>query len=149
MSNQKSKDKQTSFNHILKYTGIFSIVQILNILMNIVRNKIAAIFLGPSGLGVLSLYNTASNLLNQTTNFGIPMSGVKHISEIHEIGDSHRLRDYACTVRSFSVLSGLFGVLVGFSVILFAIFILVRVYCHISMTFGTSLCCWQLCFLCL
>lgn len=119
MSNQKSKDKQTSFNHILKYTGIFSIVQILNILMTIVRNKIAAIFLGPSGLGVLSLYNTASNLLNQTTNFGIPMSGVKHISEIHEIGDSHRLRDYACTVRSFSVLSGLFGVLVGFSVILF------------------------------
>ncbi len=118
-TSSSEKNKGASFNHILKYTGIFSIVQVLNILMNIIRNKIAAIFLGPSGLGVLSLYNTASNLLNQTTNFGIPMSGVKHISEIHESGDSDRLRDYACTVRSFSVLSGLFGVLSGFSVILF------------------------------
>lgn len=119
MSVKSDKEKHTSFNHILKYTGIFSIVQVLNILMNIVRNKIAAIFLGPSGLGVLSLYNTAANLLNQTTSFGIPMSGVKHISEVHEEGDAQRLRDYACTVRSFSVLSGLFGIMVGFSVLLF------------------------------
>ena len=122
MSSKSDIDKHSSFNHILKYTGIFSIVQVLNILMNILRNKIAAIFLGPSGLGVLSLYNTTANLLNQTTNFGIPMSGVKHISEVHEEGDVQRLKDYACTVRSISVLSGLLGICVGFSILLFCFF---------------------------
>lgn len=113
MSLTSKKDKSASFNHILKYTGIFSIVQVLNMLINIIRNKLAAVFLGPSGIGVMSIYNTSTRLLNESTNFGIPVSAVKHISEIHENGEMQKIRDYAVIVRSYSVLTGLFGMLAG------------------------------------
>ena len=49
------KKKDNGLNHILKYTGIFGMVQVLNMLMNIIRNKIAAIFLGPAGMGMLDM----------------------------------------------------------------------------------------------
>ena len=105
------KKKDNGLNHILKYTGIFGMVQVLNMLMNIIRNKIAAIFLGPAGMGMLDMYNKASNLLSQSTNFGISISGVKHVSEVSVQNDHAKTLHYATTLRTYSVMVGLFGML--------------------------------------
>ena len=40
---------------------------------------------------------------------GVAVSGVKHISEIQEEGNQEQLVEYACIVRSLSLLAGLFG----------------------------------------
>ena len=106
---KEHKKKDNGLNHILKYTGIFGLVQVLNMLMNIIRNKIAAIFLGPAGMGMLDMYNKASNLLSQSTNFGIPISGVKHVSEISAQDEHTKTLHYATTLRTYSVMVGLFG----------------------------------------
>lgn len=51
---------KNSYSHILKYTGLFGGVQGLNILVGVVRNKFTAMFLGPSGMGLLALFNSTS-----------------------------------------------------------------------------------------
>ena len=40
-----------SYGHVLKYTGIFGGVQVLNILVGLVRTKAVALLLGPAGMG--------------------------------------------------------------------------------------------------
>ena len=73
--------KENSYSHILKYTGLFGSVQGLGILVGVLRNKFTALFLGPSGMGLLSLFSSTISVLSSACNFGIPTSGVKFISE--------------------------------------------------------------------
>ncbi len=81
--------KDNSYAHILKYTGIFGSVQGFNILAGVVRNKFTALFLGPSGMGLLSLFNSASTFLSSACNLGIPTSGVKVIADrLEDANDS-------------------------------------------------------------
>lgn len=106
----KERDNN-SFSHILKYTGVFGGVQGLNILVGVVRNKFTALFLGPSGMGLLALFNSFQSFLSSSCNFGIPTSGVRVVAERH---------DNVCLVRSVCFLSALLGALVclSFGVIL-------------------------------
>ena len=63
-----------SYGHVLKYTGIFGGVQGLGIIAALVRNKAAALLLGPAGMGLASLFNTAANFMSQATSL-MPSSG--------------------------------------------------------------------------
>ena len=62
------QERDASYNHVLKYTGIFGGVQGLNIIINLVRNKLVALLLGPDGMGLASLFNTTVNFISQSTN---------------------------------------------------------------------------------
>ena len=104
------QEHDDSYNHVLKYTGIFGGVQGLNILINLVRNKIVAVLLGPSGMGLASLFNTTVGFLSQSTNLGISFSAVKGISEYYDQGDDERTAHYIKVVRSWTLLTALLGV---------------------------------------
>ena len=101
-----------SYSHILKYTGIFGGVQGLNILVSLVRNKLVALILGPSGMGLASLFSTTVSFISQATNFGISFSAVKHVSEFFDAGDEERIAHFVKVVRSWSLLTALLGMLV-------------------------------------
>ncbi len=104
-------DRTKGYSHILKYTGLFGGVQGLNILVGIIRNKLVAVILGPSGMGLISLFNSTINLLSNATNLGIPMSAVKNISEAHARGDDAALKRMVAMVRSWCLLTALAGIL--------------------------------------
>jgi len=101
-----------SYDHVLKYTGLFGGIQSLNILMGLVRNKLVALILGPAGMGLVSLFNAAVGFISQATNLGIPFSAVRHVSEIFEQGDEQRLERFVCVVRTWSLITALFGMLI-------------------------------------
>lgn len=103
----ETEEREDSYSHILKYTGIFGGVQGLNILMGIVRNKFAALFLGPSGMGLVSLFNSTVSLIVSATNFGIPTSGVKAIAEHKEHPD-----EQISIIRTFTLAAAVIGLLV-------------------------------------
>jgi O-antigen/teichoic acid export membrane protein len=103
---------EDSYAHILKYTGLFGGVQGLNILMGLLRNKIVAVLLGPSGMGLASLFNTALNFISQATNLGVSFSAVRHVSELFDSGDQERVAHYVKIVRAWSLLTCLIGILV-------------------------------------
>ena len=100
-----------SYSHILKYTGIFGGVQGLNILVGLVRNKLVALLLGPAGMGLVSLFNSTVNFISQATNFGIPFSAVKHVSELFDSGDENAIKHFVKVVRAWSLLTALMGML--------------------------------------
>ena len=105
------KETDDNYGHILKYTGIFGGVQGLNIVIGLVRNKLIALLLGPSGMGLASLFNTTVNFVSQSTNLGVAFSAVRHISAYYDQGDEQRLAHYVKVVRGWSLLTALLGLL--------------------------------------
>jgi len=109
MENQRN---DSSYSHILKYTGIFGGVQGLNVLISLVRNKFIALLLGPGGMGLISLFNTAISFISQATHLGISFSAVRHISELYDKHDEAKTAHFVKIVRGWSLLTALLGVLV-------------------------------------
>jgi len=107
-----SENEKGAYGQVLKYTGIFGGVQGLNVIVSLVRNKLAAVLLGPAGMGLVSLFNATVAFISQATGFGISMSAVRHISELTESGDEAQRAYYIKVVRAWSLLAALFGVLV-------------------------------------
>jgi len=106
------KKPNESYSHVLKYTGIFGGVQGLNIGVGLVRNKIVAMLLGPSGMGLVTLFTTTVNFISQATNFGISFSAVRHISAIFDRGEEAEIAHFVKVVRAWSLLTALLGMLI-------------------------------------
>ena len=104
--------KKGSYHHILKYTGIFGGIQIINILFALIRNKFVALILGPEGMGLVSLFNSTVKLISDSTNFGIQISAVKNISEAYSKKNKQEVEKNIVVVRSWSILVALLGVFV-------------------------------------
>lgn len=54
--------------------------QAVNILISIVRMKVLAVLLGPSGVGLLSIYHNLQGMVVQTAGLGMESSGVREIA---------------------------------------------------------------------
>ena len=105
-------EKDSSYSHILKYTALFGGVQGLNILVGIVRNKLVAMILGPEGMGLVSLFNSTTKLVSDSTNFGISMSAVKNISLAYDKGDTALMAHEIRLIRSWSLVTAVLGMMV-------------------------------------
>ena len=108
----KADNAGQTYGHILKYTGIFGGVQGLNIMIGLVRSKIVASLLGPSGMGLVSLFNSAVNFISQATNLGISFSAVRNVSEIFDSGDKERIEHFIMVLRAWSLLTAVLGMTV-------------------------------------
>ena len=108
----ETNTEKDNYTHILKYTGIFGGVQGLGILVGIVRNKLVAVILGPSGMGLISLFNSTINLVSNGTNFGISFSAIKNLSEIFDSGDNIKISRVVKTIRLWSLIAAIIGMLV-------------------------------------
>lgn len=101
-----------TYGHVLKYTSLFGGVQGLNIIMGLVRNKLVALLLGPYGMGVVALLNSALTFISQATNLGISFSAVRHVSELADCDDENRIMRFIKTVRAWSLVAAIGGMLV-------------------------------------
>lgn len=108
----KKIEKDDSYSHILKYTGIFGGVQGLNILIGVVRNKLVAMILGPEGMGLMALFNSTIKLVSDSTNLGISMSAVRDISEAYEQGEEEKVQHVVKLIRVWSLLTALLGMFI-------------------------------------
>lgn len=97
------------YREILKYVGLFSIVQGLNTILALVRGKITALLLGPGGVGLLSVMNTVLQFLSSGTNLGIKISAVKELSCTENSADSERR---VAVIRTWSAIAAVLGFVV-------------------------------------
>lgn len=107
---EKAKHDDTTLDHVLKYTGLFGGVQGINILIGVVRNKLASKILGAAGLGLLGLYNAFADFINSSSNLGLPISSVQRLSELFEQGDASAIRSFISVVRTWCLWSSCFAV---------------------------------------
>ena len=71
-----------------------------------------AILLGPSGMGIAGMYESATGLIGILAGFGIGSAGVRQIAEAVGTGDEGRVARTVRTLRLTSLLSGLLGMFV-------------------------------------
>ncbi|MBW8362810.1 MAG: oligosaccharide flippase family protein [Kaistella sp.] len=75
------------YKGIFKSTFLFSFVQVINILVKIVLNKIVAVLLGAEGVGIIGIYNSTVVLLRTGADLGFSQSAVRDISEANNSND--------------------------------------------------------------
>lgn len=79
---------ENSYRSILKGTSIFGGVQIFQILINLIRGKFVAMFLGPDGMGVASMFTSSSNTITRFASLGLNLAFVKEVAESKDNPDT-------------------------------------------------------------
>ena len=102
-------DKSSSHKQILKATGIVGGAQVITILIRIVRSKIIAVLLGPTGVGILGLYQSMLDLIRSATGFGIQYSAVRDIAEASGTNDQSHISRTVLILRRWVWFTGLLG----------------------------------------
>lgn len=98
LRNEETQD--TSYDHVLRYTGVFGGVQGLKLLMSVLRNKLTSVLLGGAGLGLISIYNAISEFIVSSCNFGIPLNATRITGELFENGTKERIEYFVTLVRT-------------------------------------------------
>lgn len=109
----------------------------ITILLRIVRTKILAVLLGPSGVGIIGLYTSITDLVGTFAGMGVGSSGVRQIAEAAGTCDDDRIARTTITLRRAALILGAAG----------AVTLVVCAYPLSLITFGNSSHTWALAFL--
>lgn len=99
-----------SYKAILKTTMLFGFVQFLTVIVSVVRTKFIALWLGAAGYGILSLFNTAINLIFSVSNLGFQSSVVRDVAYYNSL-DKIRLECYLEAIFRWLYILGILGTL--------------------------------------
>lgn len=102
----------SSYSQILWSSFIVGGAQGVNYLIALVRTKVVAILLGPSGIGLISLYASAIELVSAVARLGINESGVREVAAAQSSGDSDRLARTVRTLHRACWVTGFLGWLI-------------------------------------
>ncbi|MEC4747008.1 O-antigen translocase [Methylomicrobium sp. Wu6] len=101
--------KNHTYGQILKSSAMIGGSSVLKIAIGIVRTKAMAILLGPSGVGLMGLYGSITDLTNNMAGMGINNSGVRQIAAAVGSGDTENIALTATVLRRISIFLGAFG----------------------------------------
>ena len=94
-----SDSKQSSYRSIFKATSLFGSVQVFQIIIQVVKSKFIAVLLGPAGVGIIGLYQSGVQLVQNITNMGLASSAVRDVSVAFGLKDYNRINQVVTTIR--------------------------------------------------
>ncbi len=94
---------------VLRAIKLFGGVQVVSNLCSVALNKLVAVWIGPAGMGLFSIFNSAIDMLRSGTSLGLRTSAVRDIAEASEAGDTHRLATVIAVVRRWAWFISIFG----------------------------------------
>lgn len=107
-------EDKNSYRNITKAIGLFGGVQVFQIIVGIIRNKIVAILLGPLGMGVSGLITSATQFVASLSGFGLHTSSVRDVSKAHASNDIRKISITVKVLRRLVYLTGLLGTIIVF-----------------------------------
>lgn len=84
-----------------------------NILISLIRSKFVALFLGPTGMGLMGLLTSTIGILGSMTNFGLGTSAVKDIAAAHGSENQNRVELIVSVFRRLVWFTGLAGMILA------------------------------------
>ena len=105
----QSENKTSSYRSIFKATSLFGGVQAYQILIGVIKSKFVAVLLGPTGMGIQGLYQSAIQLIQSFSSLGLSQSAVRDVSEANGSGDSKRIGLTVAVVKRLVWITGLLG----------------------------------------
>lgn len=107
-----AENSQSSYRSIFKATSLFGGVQVYQILVQIIRSKFVAVLLGPAGVGIFGLYQSALQLVQQLSSMGLAQSAVRDVSEANGTNDTYRIARTITIVHKLVWVTGLLGFII-------------------------------------
>ena len=102
-------ENKSSYRSIFKATSLFGGVQVYQILIQIIKSKFIAVLLGPAGVGIMGLYQSGLQLIQQLSSMGLSQSAVRDVSEANGSNDLHRIAKTVTVVRKLVWVTGILG----------------------------------------
>lgn len=102
-----STNENQEYKRTIKTNIIFGSIKIFKSIVTLLQTKIVAMFLGPSGIGIISLMTSTINTLHQFTTFGIFISGVRSIA----LKDNADRKEVVKVLNLLSIVFGFLGVI--------------------------------------
>jgi len=99
----------SSYGQILKSSSVIGGAQGINYIVGLVRTKLVALLIGPSGVGLVGLYVSATGLTGAIARLGLDSSGVRQVAEAHGSGDADRVARTVKTLRRACWVTGVAG----------------------------------------
>lgn len=99
----------TTYNEILRSSSIIGGAQVVNYLVALLRVKVVAVLLGPTGVGIISLYVTATELLGTVTGMGLKSSSVRSIAQANGKDDPLAVARTTRMLRRLCWITGALG----------------------------------------
>jgi O-antigen/teichoic acid export membrane protein len=84
-------EQNASYQRIIKSSSIIGGASVINILIGLVRTKILALLLGPTGVGLVSLYTGVMATASTIATMGLDTVGTRQIAEATAKEDAHAL----------------------------------------------------------
>ena len=75
-----SKSNSVHSRGLIRSMVVIGSAQVINILISIIRMKVVAVLLGPTGVGLLGIYNNLQQMVGNTAGLGMGSSGVRQIA---------------------------------------------------------------------
>ena len=94
---------------MLRASSLIGGAQGFNLLIGMVRTKVVALLLGPSGIGLVGLYLSITSLVASFAQLGIDQSGVREVAEANGSGDPVRIAHTVKTLRRICWVTGVLG----------------------------------------
>lgn len=111
VSGEDKLANDTPHIRILKSTTIIGGSSAINVIFRIIQAKAAALLIGPTGVGLMGLFNAALGLATTITGMGLATSGVRHIAEAAGSGDEVRTSRTVTAFRRLTLFLGIIGAL--------------------------------------
>lgn len=105
----------SSYKDILKSFSIVGSAQIVNIVIGILRTKLFAVFLGPTGVGLLGLFQSIVDIIKNVTGLGLNVSAVKFVAEANAEKDNELVSAIIAILKKWGIITGLAGTIITIS----------------------------------
>jgi enterobacterial common antigen flippase len=101
--------QRSTYDQILKSSLLMGSSSLLSIAMGVLRIKVVAVLLGPSGFGLMGLFTQIADLCRSVAQMGVSNSGVRQIAQAVSTGDAQAVARTALVLRYLVVALGLVG----------------------------------------
>lgn len=108
---------RNTYGGIFKALALFGGVKVIQIVISILRSKLIAILIGPTGMGISNLLKSTTDTVGHITGFGLQTSAVRDVAKSYDAKDQERINTTITTLRVLVWLTGLLGAVI---VLLFA-----------------------------
>lgn len=104
-----NKSHKSSYSQILRSSAIVGGAQGIDLLIRMIRTKLVAVLLGPSGVGLIGVFQATIELIGKFSGLGIRSSAVRQVAEVHGSADAELLGRTIKVLRRTCWITGLAG----------------------------------------
>lgn len=101
-----------SYRSIMKATGVFGMMQVFRTIISIVSSKVVAIYLGPIGIGLVSLLTNTVSIISAITSFEFLTVATREVALASSAEDQSKLSKTISLLQKMAIVIGVLGAII-------------------------------------